>query len=213
LGVAWCTLLDAYAVASSGKSPPWTATLLQPFRSLQHPRRSATRWLLASRLSRCVALLSCACMPQSCSSSFLPVRSHMFATILGHACKYMRARTHAQTHALTHACSRSRTRTRTSHTHLFQVLNKNRYVGRSFIEPNTFLRQSAVLRKFSPLTDNIDGKRVSQVNKPTRTCTCLFSLLILRLLSQILRLLSQTNPHLHLLVFIVDSTIVFFENR
>jgi hypothetical protein len=54
-------------------------------------------------------------------------------------------------------------------------------VGRSFIEPNTFLRQSAVLRKFSPLTDNIDGKRVSQ----------------------------QTNPHLHLRVFIVASRIVF----
>eukprot|EP00038_Savillea_parva_P007917 m.173297 g.173297 ORF g.173297 m.173297 type:complete len:584 (-) comp13675_c0_seq1:169-1920(-) len=41
-----------------------------------------------------------------------------------------------------------------------QVLNKNRYVGRSFIEPTTFLRQSAVARKFSPLVENIAGKRV-----------------------------------------------------
>jgi glutamine phosphoribosylpyrophosphate amidotransferase len=41
-----------------------------------------------------------------------------------------------------------------------QVLNKNRYVGRSFIEPTTFLRQSAVARKFSPLVENIAGKRI-----------------------------------------------------
>ena len=101
LGVAWCTLLDAYAVASSGKSPPWTATLLQPFRSLQHPRRLATRWLLASRLSRCVALLSCACMPRSCSSSFLPVQSRMFATILGHAHTRANARTRTRMLTLT----------------------------------------------------------------------------------------------------------------
>lgn len=47
---------------------------------------------------------------------------------------------------------------------ILQVLNKNRYVGRSFIEPTTFLRQSAVARKFSPLTENIVGKRVVLVD-------------------------------------------------
>lgn len=41
-----------------------------------------------------------------------------------------------------------------------QVLCKNRYVGRSFIQPTTRLRQLAVARKFGPHVDNIVGKRI-----------------------------------------------------
>jgi len=41
-----------------------------------------------------------------------------------------------------------------------EVFVKNRYVGRSFIQPNTHLRKQAVTKKFGPLIDNFKGKRV-----------------------------------------------------
>ena len=41
-----------------------------------------------------------------------------------------------------------------------EVFVKNRYVGRSFIQPNTYLRKLAVTKKFGPLTANFKGKRV-----------------------------------------------------
>lgn len=41
-----------------------------------------------------------------------------------------------------------------------EVLCKNRYVGRTFIQPNTRLRQLGVAKKFGALTDNFTGKRV-----------------------------------------------------
>ncbi|KAK6494226.1 amidophosphoribosyltransferase-like [Huso huso] len=41
-----------------------------------------------------------------------------------------------------------------------EVLCKNRYVGRTFIQPNTHLRQLGVAKKFGALTDNFAGKRV-----------------------------------------------------
>ena len=41
-----------------------------------------------------------------------------------------------------------------------EVLCKNRYVGRTFIQPNTRLRQLGVAKKFGALTDNFSGKRV-----------------------------------------------------
>ncbi|NP_001076346.2 amidophosphoribosyltransferase [Danio rerio] len=41
-----------------------------------------------------------------------------------------------------------------------EVLCKNRYVGRTFIQPNTRLRQLGVAKKFGALTDNLAGKRV-----------------------------------------------------
>uniref|UniRef100_A0A915DJV7 Glutamine amidotransferase type-2 domain-containing protein n=1 Tax=Ditylenchus dipsaci TaxID=166011 RepID=A0A915DJV7_9BILA len=41
-----------------------------------------------------------------------------------------------------------------------QVLQRNTYVGRSFIQPNTQLRQSSVLKKFGVLSDNVKGKRI-----------------------------------------------------
>uniref|UniRef100_A0A3P9Q742 Amidophosphoribosyltransferase n=1 Tax=Poecilia reticulata TaxID=8081 RepID=A0A3P9Q742_POERE len=41
-----------------------------------------------------------------------------------------------------------------------EVLCKNRYVGRTFIQPNTRLRQLGVAKKFGVLTDNFAGKRV-----------------------------------------------------
>lgn len=45
-----------------------------------------------------------------------------------------------------------------------EVLCKNRYVGRTFIQPNTRLRQLGVAKKFGALTDNFDGKRVVLVD-------------------------------------------------
>ena len=41
-----------------------------------------------------------------------------------------------------------------------EVLCKNRYVGRTFIQPSMRLRQLGVAKKFGPLTDNFKGKRV-----------------------------------------------------
>ncbi|MFT7809457.1 amidophosphoribosyltransferase [Arapaima gigas] len=45
-----------------------------------------------------------------------------------------------------------------------EVLCKNRYVGRTFIQPNTRLRQLGVAKKFGALTDNFAGKRVLLVD-------------------------------------------------
>ncbi|MBT5140735.1 MAG: amidophosphoribosyltransferase [Acidimicrobiaceae bacterium] len=43
-------------------------------------------------------------------------------------------------------------------------LIKNRYVGRTFIEPTQKLRESRVQMKFNPLGDNLRGKRVVMVD-------------------------------------------------
>lgn len=45
-----------------------------------------------------------------------------------------------------------------------EVLCKNRYVGRTFIQPNTRLRQLGVAKKFGALSDNFAGKRVVLVD-------------------------------------------------
>ena len=47
---------------------------------------------------------------------------------------------------------------------VLKVLCKNRYVGRSFIQPTTRLRQLAVARKFGPYVENIVGKRIVLVD-------------------------------------------------
>ena len=41
-----------------------------------------------------------------------------------------------------------------------EVFVKNRYVGRTFIQPNTHLRKLGVTKKFAPLTANFKGKRI-----------------------------------------------------
>ncbi|XP_071847370.1 amidophosphoribosyltransferase-like isoform X2 [Apostichopus japonicus] len=41
-----------------------------------------------------------------------------------------------------------------------EVLTKNRYVGRTFIQPSTRLRQLGVAKKFGALTENFVGKKV-----------------------------------------------------
>lgn len=41
-----------------------------------------------------------------------------------------------------------------------EVLTKNRYVGRTFIQPNQRLRQLGVAKKFGALTENFKGKRI-----------------------------------------------------
>lgn len=41
-----------------------------------------------------------------------------------------------------------------------EVLNKNRYVGRTFIQPSTRLRQLGVAKKFGALAANVAGKRL-----------------------------------------------------
>jgi amidophosphoribosyltransferase len=43
-------------------------------------------------------------------------------------------------------------------------LIKNRYIGRTFIQPDDRLRQLGVQLKFNPLADNLDGKRVVLVD-------------------------------------------------
>ncbi|MEM7142564.1 MAG: amidophosphoribosyltransferase [Actinomycetota bacterium] len=52
-------------------------------------------------------------------------------------------------------------------------LIKNRYVGRTFIEPTQQLRESRVAMKFNPLGDNLFGKRVVMVDDSiVRGTTC-----------------------------------------
>jgi len=41
-----------------------------------------------------------------------------------------------------------------------EVLSKNRYVGRTFIQPSVRLRQLTVAKKFGPLKDNYFGKKI-----------------------------------------------------
>lgn len=41
-----------------------------------------------------------------------------------------------------------------------EVLCKNRYVGRTFIQPSTRLRQLGVAKKFGALSENVSGKRI-----------------------------------------------------
>ncbi|KAJ9574276.1 hypothetical protein L9F63_026078, partial [Diploptera punctata] len=41
-----------------------------------------------------------------------------------------------------------------------EVLCKNRYVGRTFIQPSTRLRQLGVAKKFGALSGNVKGKRI-----------------------------------------------------
>lgn len=45
-----------------------------------------------------------------------------------------------------------------------EVLCKNRYVGRTFIQPNMRLRQLGVAKKFGVLSDNFVGKRIVLVD-------------------------------------------------
>jgi len=45
-----------------------------------------------------------------------------------------------------------------------EVLCKNRYVGRTFIQPNKRLRQLAVAKKFGALTENFKGLRIVLVD-------------------------------------------------
>lgn len=44
--------------------------------------------------------------------------------------------------------------------HFAEVLCKNRYVGRTFIQPSTRLRQLGVAKKFGALSENVSGKRL-----------------------------------------------------
>lgn len=41
-----------------------------------------------------------------------------------------------------------------------EVLCKNRYVGRTFIQPSTRLRQLGVAKKFGALSENVKNKKV-----------------------------------------------------
>jgi len=41
-----------------------------------------------------------------------------------------------------------------------EVLCKNRYVGRTFIQPSTRLRQLGVAKKFGALSENVKGKKI-----------------------------------------------------
>lgn len=41
---------------------------------------------------------------------------------------------------------------------------KNRYVGRTFIQPSQFMREKSVMLKLNPIVDNVKGKRVIMVD-------------------------------------------------
>lgn len=41
-----------------------------------------------------------------------------------------------------------------------EVLCKNRYVGRTFIQPSTRLRQLGVAKKFGALSENVKGRKI-----------------------------------------------------
>ncbi len=45
-----------------------------------------------------------------------------------------------------------------------QVMNKSRYIGRTFIQPTKQLRQLAVIKKFAPLCENVRHRRVVLVD-------------------------------------------------
>lgn len=45
-----------------------------------------------------------------------------------------------------------------------EVLCKNRYVGRTFIQPSTRLRQLGVAKKFGALSENVRRKRIVLVD-------------------------------------------------
>jgi len=45
-----------------------------------------------------------------------------------------------------------------------EVLCKNRYVGRTFIQPSTRLRQLGVAKKFGALLDNVYGKKITLID-------------------------------------------------
>ena len=45
-----------------------------------------------------------------------------------------------------------------------EVLCKNRYVGRTFIQPSGRLRKLGVIKKFGPLVENFKGKRIVLVD-------------------------------------------------
>lgn len=49
---------------------------------------------------------------------------------------------------------------RESELHFVEVLCKNRYVGRTFIQPSNRLRQLGVAKKFGALSENVAGKRL-----------------------------------------------------
>lgn len=49
---------------------------------------------------------------------------------------------------------------RESGMHFAEVLCKNRYVGRTFIQPSNRLRQLGVAKKFGALSGNVQGKRI-----------------------------------------------------
>lgn len=49
---------------------------------------------------------------------------------------------------------------RESGLHFAEVLCKNRYIGRTFIQPSTRLRQLGVAKKFGALSENVAGKRL-----------------------------------------------------
>ncbi|KAI6187177.1 Amidophosphoribosyltransferase [Aphelenchoides besseyi] len=45
-----------------------------------------------------------------------------------------------------------------------QVLQRNSYVGRSFIQPSNLLRQSSIIKKFGVMAENVTGKRIILVD-------------------------------------------------
>ena len=51
-----------------------------------------------------------------------------------------------------------------SHIPFMEVLCKNRYIGRTFIQPDQAMRENSIRLKFNPLSANLDGKRIILVD-------------------------------------------------
>ena len=45
-----------------------------------------------------------------------------------------------------------------------EVLCKNRYIGRTFIQPDQTMRQNSIKLKYNPLSQNLRGKRIVLVD-------------------------------------------------
>lgn len=45
-----------------------------------------------------------------------------------------------------------------------EVLCRNRYIGRTFIQPSSRLRQLGIAKKFGALSENVEGKRLILVD-------------------------------------------------
>ncbi|XDB64329.1 hypothetical protein ABFV05_017945 [Capra hircus] len=81
-----------------------------------------------------------------------------------------------------------------------EVLCKNRYVGRTFIQPNMRLRQLGVAKKFGVLSDNFKGKRIVLVDD---------SIVRDNTISPIIKLLKESGAKEHISDYLGANSVVY----